>query len=90
MTFTNILGYYLVIINFAAFYLFWEDKRRAKKNKWRIQESTLLLTAFLGGSFGSLVAMHVFRHKTQHLKFKIGIPLFFILHVLLFFYISLK
>ena len=90
MTFTNILGWYLLLINFAAFYLYWEDKRRAKKDKWRIKESTLLLVGLIGGSLGSLVSMHVFRHKTKHWKFKILVPLFFILHAILFFYLNLK
>ena len=90
MTFTNILGWYLLLINFAAFFLYWEDKRRSKKDKWRIKESTLLLVALLGGSFGALVSMHVFRHKTQHFKFKVLVPVFFILHAALFFYVCLK
>lgn len=90
MTFTNILGWYLLIINFVAFYLYWEDKRRAKKDKWRIKESTLLLVGLAGGSLGSLVFMHVFRHKTQHWKFKILVPVFFVLHAALFFYLSLR
>ena len=90
MTFTNILGWYLLIINFAAFYLYWDDKRRAKKDKWRIKESTLLLVGLIGGSFGSLAAMYALRHKTQHWKFKILVPLFFVLHAALFFYICLK
>ena len=90
MTFTNILGWYLLLINFVAFYLYWEDKRRAKKDKWRIKESTLLLVGLAGGSLGSLVSMHVFRHKTQHWKFKILVPVFFVLHAALFFYLSLR
>lgn len=90
MTLTNILGWYLLIINFVAFFLYWEDKRRAKKDKWRIKEVTLLLVGLAGGSFGSLVAMHVFRHKTQHWKFKILVPLFFVLHAVLFFYLNLR
>lgn len=51
------------------------DKRKAKKNRWRIRESTLLLVAALGGSIGSLTGMYLFRHKTLHLKFTLGIPL---------------
>lgn len=90
MTFTNILGWYLLIINFVAFYLYWEDKRRAKKDKWRIKESTLLLVGLLGGSLGSFVSMQIFRHKTQHWKFKILVPVFFILHIVLFFYLNLR
>ena len=51
------------------------DKWKAKKNRWRIRESTLLIVAALGGSIGSLAGMYLFRHKTQHLKFTLGIPL---------------
>lgn len=90
MTLTNILGWYLLIINFAAFCLYWDDKRRAKKDKWRIKESTLLLVGLVGGSLGSLVSMYVFRHKTKHWKFKILVPVFFILHTALFFYLNLR
>jgi len=90
MTLTNILGWYLLIINFATFYLYWEDKRRAKKDKWRVKESTLLLVALVGGSFGALAAMYALRHKTQHFKFKVLVPIFFILHIALFFYLNLR
>ena len=67
--------YYLLIINAAGFLLMLVDKWKAKKNRWRIRESTLLLVAALGGSIGSLAGMYLFRHKTQHLKFTLGIPL---------------
>ena len=51
------------------------DKWKAKKNRWRVRESTLLIVAALGGSIGSLAGMYLFRHKTQHLKFTLGVPL---------------
>ena len=35
----------------------------------------LLLVAALGGSVGCLIGMYLFRHKTRHLKFTLGIPL---------------
>ncbi|MCI7727158.1 MAG: DUF1294 domain-containing protein [Clostridiales bacterium] len=69
------LLYYLLIINAAGFLLMLVDKWKAKKNRWRVRESTLLLVAALGGSVGSLAGMYLFRHKTQHLKFTLGIPL---------------
>ena len=90
MTFTNILGWYLLIINFVAFYLYWEDKRRAKKDKWRIKESTLLLFAILGGSIGSYLGMKNFRHKTKHSKFTLGIPFIIFLQLALIIYIAYK
>ena len=67
--------YYLLIINAAGFLLMLVDKWKAKKNRWRVRESTLLIVAALGGSVGSLAGMYLFRHKTQHLKFTLGIPL---------------
>lgn len=71
----KLLLYYLLLINAVGFLLMLVDKWKAKKNRWRIRESTLLLVAALGGSVGSLAGMYLFRHKTQHLKFTLGIPL---------------
>ena len=71
----KLLLYYLLIINAAGFLLMLVDKWKAKKNRWRVRESTLLLVAALGGSVGSLAGMYLFRHKTRHLHFVIGFPL---------------
>lgn len=65
---------YLILINAVSFLLMLIDKVKARKNKWRIRESTLMLTAALGGSVGGLLGMYTFRHKTKHPKFTVGIP----------------
>ena len=65
---------YLLIVNAVAFLLMLIDKVKAKKNRWRITESTLMLWAAIGGSIGALAGMYTFRHKTLHRKFTIGIP----------------
>lgn len=65
---------YAISINFITFLVYGADKRRAKKGLWRIPEKTLLLLALVGGSMGGILGMYVFHHKTQKLKFKIGIP----------------
>ena len=65
---------YLLIINAAGFLLMLVDKVKARKNKWRVPEKTLMGTAALGGSIGCLAGMYLVRHKTQHPKFTIGIP----------------
>lgn len=65
---------YLLIINAAGFLLMRSDKVRARKNRWRIPEATLMTVAALGGSVGSLLGMYTFRHKTRQLKFTLGIP----------------
>lgn len=70
----KILFVYLLIINALGFALMLADKLKAKKNLWRIPEKNLLLVAVLGGSVGSLLGMYTVRHKTQHPKFTLGIP----------------
>ena len=79
--------YYVLILNFLTMLVYGIDKFKAKKGKWRIPESTLLLLAVLGGSIGAWLGMRVWRHKTQHKKFKYGIPVIFILQVSLCFYL---
>lgn len=81
---------YLALINAAAFLLMLVDKIKAKKNLWRIRESTLILSAVLGGSIGALAGMYTFRHKTLHHKFTIGIPAILILQVAAVLYFLLK
>lgn len=51
------------------------DKYKAIHNKWRIQESTLIGIALLGGGIGAYLGMRIFHHKTKHKKFQILIPL---------------
>lgn len=65
---------YLLIMNALGFLLMLADKRRARKNRWRVPERTLMTVAALGGSVGSLLGMYTFRHKTRHKKFTLGIP----------------
>ncbi len=59
------------------------DKRKAIQGRYRIAEKTLLSVAILGGSVGAWIGMQVFRHKTKHLKFKIGVPVIFVIEIAL-------
>ena len=74
---------YLLLINAAAFILMLADKVKAKKNRWRIPERTLIGSALLGGSIGALLGMYTFRHKTRHLKFTMGDPTILIAQIAL-------
>ena len=79
--------YYLFAINIVSFFLYGIDKYKAKKNKWRISEATLLMMAVIGGSIGAWVGMRLWHHKTMHKKFKYGIPIIIILQVCLVVYL---
>lgn len=81
MQFSHIVIIYLVLINLTAFGLMGLDKRKAKKNLWRIPEKTLFLSAILGGSAGAIAGMYVFHHKTRHWYFVIGMPLILVIQI---------
>lgn len=72
---------FLLIINALGFLLMLIDKHKARKNKWRIPEATLMIVAALGGSIGSLFGMYTVRHKTKHPKFTVGIPVILVLQI---------
>ena len=71
----------LVAWNLIVFFMYGIDKRKAKKNRQRVSEKTLLLAAAFMGGIGALIGMRTFRHKTKHKKFTIGVPLLLILNI---------
>ena len=78
---------YLLLINAVGFLLMLIDKWKAKHNRWRIPEATLMWVAALGGSIGSLLGMYTVRHKTKHPKFTVGIPLILVAQLALAIYL---
>ena len=78
---------YLLLINAVGFALMLIDKWKARHNRWRIKEATLMTVAALGGSVGSLLGMYTVRHKTKHLKFTVGIPLILVAQIALAIYL---
>ena len=74
--------YYWMIINIVAFFLM-GIKKKARTGAWRIPEKTLFLSAILGGSIGSICGMQLFRHKTKHKSFVIGMPAILVVQLIL-------
>ncbi len=72
---------YLLAADLCAFCLMGWDKYQARRGAWRISERALFLSALLGGALGALLGMQLFRHKTKHLRFVIGIPVILLLQV---------
>ena len=73
------------VINLVAFAAYRWDKRKAKKDRWRTPEATLILLGLIG-PWGAVAGMQVFRHKTRKPKFKLNY-LFLVLHILIICYI---
>ena len=72
---------FILIWNVIIFTLYGIDKHKAVKRRHRIKETTLIVPAFLLGSIGAMMGMIVFNHKTSKTKFRILIPLAFILNI---------
>ena len=80
---TTIIVFFLLIINLLAFLLYGIDKWKAKRARWRIPESVLLGMAAVGGSIGAWLGMRVWHHKTQHKKFRYGVPAILVAQIVL-------
>jgi uncharacterized membrane protein YsdA (DUF1294 family) len=73
----------ILAINLLTFLLYGIDKWKAKRARWRIPESVLLGMAAVGGSVGALLGMRVWHHKTQHKKFRYGVPAILVAQIVL-------
>lgn len=78
------------VVNAVSFALYGIDKRRAKKDLWRIRERTLLAAMWFMGGAGAFAAMRVFRHKTRHTVFAVSAPLAAMLQLVLMAYITVR
>ena len=79
----TLICYYATIINALSFVLYGIDKLKAILKKKRINETLLLLIAFIGGSIGSYLAMDIFNHKVSKDSFLVGIPMMIALHLVI-------
>ena len=77
---------YVLIINLIGFLIMGLDKFKAKKGFWRTPEKTIFTITLLGGGFGTVTGMYLFRHKTKKMKFTIGLPTILISEIVLIIY----
>ncbi len=75
---------YLLLLSLIATVLTYQDKWAAIRKKRRVSEKTLFFTATLGGSVAMYVTMLLIRHKTNHKRFMLGLPLLIVLQMALF------
>lgn len=83
-----LLPIFYAALNAASYTLYGIDKFKAKNAGRRISEQNLLI-ASLFGPIGALLGMQYFRHKTQKPIFKILVPAFAGVHLLLVLWINL-
>lgn len=72
-----------LMINLAVLLFYGLDKWKAKNHRWRVSEAALMMAAVFG-VFGAYGGMHLFHHKTQKPKFYIGVPVIFVVELMLF------
>ena len=77
---------YFTAINIIGFLAMLIDKQKAKHGAWRIPEKSLFIITMLGGGFGTIAGMYLFRHKTKKLYFTIGFPVILITEIALIIY----
>lgn len=80
----------IIAVNLFGFLLMGYDKQKAQNKGWRVPELNLFMLAFVGGALGVFLGMRVFRHKTKHYSFMIGIPLLIGLNVIFYSLIAQK
>jgi uncharacterized membrane protein YsdA (DUF1294 family) len=78
-----IIGVYLLVMNIIGLAVMGIDKSRARRHAWRIPEKMLFLVSILGGSIGTWAGMYIFRHKTKHWYFVVGMPTILVLQIAL-------
>ena len=82
-TFLKIIFIYYACINTLLFIFMGIDKSKARRNKWRIPESTLFMLSFIGGALGGIMGMQIFRHKTKKISFRAVFLISLVIHAVL-------
>jgi uncharacterized membrane protein YsdA (DUF1294 family) len=73
----------IAVMNVVAFTLMGIDKRRARRDAWRISERALFMTTACFGGLGGVLGMKVFHHKTQHWYCRVFFPVLLVVQIVL-------
>ncbi len=75
--------YLLVFLvwNGIVMLIYGADKMKAKRGARRIREASLLSCSFMLGGLGAMFGMILFNHKTAKIKFRLLVPLAFIVSI---------
>lgn len=78
-----IITIYLTIINILSLFFCGIDKFCARRRMRRIPERVLLGFCAAGGAAAFWAGMQIFRHKTKHFRFAVGVPVMAIVWALI-------
>ena len=67
--------------NSIVMLIYGADKLKAKRGARRIREASLLYCSFMLGGLGAMFGMVLFNHKTAKIKFRLLVPLSFIVSI---------
>lgn len=84
----EIIIIYLAIINIVSFFYIGLDKMKAQLVHSRVREKTLWLLTLIGGSFGTLLGMNYFRHKTKKLSFQAVVAVILAVQILIIYFLT--
>lgn len=68
------------VVSVVTFFLYWNDKRKARAEQWRTPENVLHALELAGGWPGALLAQQAFRHKTRKVSFQLVFWIIVLLH----------
>lgn len=77
---------YLVGINAATLFMCASDKSNSSKEKERIPEAVFYILTLIGGTFGMILGMTTFRHKTRKASFQFVVFSIAVMQIGLFYY----
>jgi uncharacterized membrane protein YsdA (DUF1294 family) len=83
-----LVTYYYAAINAITFLVWGYDKLQAQVHRWRVSERTLLTLVLVGGAFGALLGMLIFRHKTRKPLFWIVVVIGCVFHAAVIYHLS--
>ncbi len=84
MNLKTILTFFL-IVNALGFLIMQIDKNNSINGKRRISEASIFTVGVIGGSIGIMAGMYILHHKTRKKRFTIGMPIIFVLQILMIF-----
>ncbi|PZO15365.1 MAG: hypothetical protein DCF25_13785 [Leptolyngbya foveolarum] len=68
------------VMSVLTFWLYANDKSRARQGQWRTPEKTLHLCEFAGGWIGGFIAQKTLRHKSRKPDYQIAFWMIVMVH----------